>query len=360
MEKFILPKIAKAQQYLISIVLVCIVSALGFLVSDFLGYRSVALMLLVTVSILAMVFDILPVVIASVLSALVWDFLFIPPRFTLTVGTGEDGLLLFMYLVIVLVHVVLTSKIRRMEKEAMEKQEKERAIKLYNTILDSLSHELRTPISTIIGATDILKENNPNISDENKLILVNEISEASLRLNQQVENLLNMSRLESGIVQTKLNWVDVNELFYTVVNKCKPQESNHVIKVTVEENLPMVILDAGLMEEAIYNLVNNALLYTPNESEIHLQASIHNDLLKVVVSDNGSGFPSHEMEKVFAKFYRLYDSKPGGTGLGLSIVKGVVEAHKGTIRLKNAKSGGAVFTILIPAKTAYLSELKYE
>src|SRR5688500_12570611 len=130
MEKYALPyKISRPQQYLISIILVCLVAALGFAVSDFLGYRSVALMLLVTVSILAMVFDILPVLIASVLSALIWDFLFIPPRFTFTVGTGEDGLLLFMYLVIVLVHAVLTSKIRHMEKQAMEKHEKERAIK---------------------------------------------------------------------------------------------------------------------------------------------------------------------------------------------------------------------------------------
>jgi two-component system sensor histidine kinase KdpD len=360
MENYMLPKIKRNQQYLISIVVVCVVAGIGFLVSGFLGYRSVALMLLVTVSILAMVFDIYPVVIASVLSALIWDFFFIPPRFTLTVGTGEDSLLLVMYLVIVLVHVVLTSKIRRMEKEAMEKQEKERAIKLYNTILDSLSHELRTPISTIIGATDILKENNPNVSAENKQVLISEISEASLRLNQQVENLLNMSRLESGIVQTKLNWIDVNELFYTVINKCKSQSAKHTIQVQVEENLPMVILDGGLMEEALYNLVNNALVYTPPGSIIVLRASIHDELIKIVVSDNGKGFPNGEIENVFGKFYRLYDSKPGGTGLGLSIVKGIVEAHKGTVKLKNSKTGGAVFTILIPAKTAYLTELKYE
>lgn len=359
METYLLPKINRTQQYIISIVLVGIVSGLGFLIADILGYRSVALLLLVTVSILAMVFDIMPVLVSSVLSALIWDFFFIPPKFTLTVGTAEDGLLLFMYLVIILVHVVLTSKIRRMEKQALEKQEKERAIKLYNAILDSLSHELRTPISTIIGASDVLKDN-ANISEENKKVLIGEISDASLRLNQQVENLLNMSRLESGIIQTKLDWVDVNELFYTVVGKCNSKAEQHTIQVKVEENLPMVILDEGLMEEAIYNLVNNALIYTPPSTLISLHASIYNDLLKITVSDTGKGFPKGEMEKVFGKFYRLEDAKPGGTGLGLSIVKGIVEAHKGSIKLKNAKTGGAVFTILIPAKTAYLADLKYE
>ncbi len=357
METYMLPKINRTQQYIISITLVGSISGIGFLISDILGYRSVALLLLVTVSILAMVFDIMPVLVSSILSALIWDFFFIPPKFTLTVGTAEDGLLLFMYLIIILVHVVLTSKIRRMEKQALEKQEKEKAIKLYNTILDSLSHELRTPISTIIGATDVLKEN-PNISEENKKVLVGEISDASLRLNQQVENLLNMSRLESGIIQTKLNWVDVNELMYKVVKKCDTKAEKHTIQIQSDENLPMVILDEGLMEEAIYNLVNNALIYTPEGSDIHLQASIYNDLLKIVVMDNGKGFPNGEMEKVFDKFYRLDDSKPGGTGLGLSIVKGIVEAHQGTIKLKNAKTGGAVFTMLIPAKTSYLSDLK--
>jgi two-component system sensor histidine kinase KdpD len=169
-----------------------------------------------------------------------------------------------------------------------------------------------------------------------------------------------MSRLESGIVQTKLNWIDINELFYAVINKCKPQSAEHIIHVETNENLPMVILDGGLMEEAIYNLVNNALLYTPKGCSIILKAGIQDDLLKIVVSDNGPGFPKHEIENVFNKFYRLYDSKPGGTGLGLSIVKGIVEAHHGTVQLKNAKPNGAVFTLLIPAKTAYLNELRYE
>lgn len=361
MDSYVLPnKIKRSQQYLISLILVCLVSGVGFLTTDFLGYRAVALLLLLTLSILAMVFDILPVLLAAVLSALIWDFFFIPPRFTLTIGSGEDVLFLLMYFVIALVNAVLTSKLRKMEKQALEKQEKEKAIKLYNTILNSLSHELRTPISTIIGATDILKENNPNISTENKQILISEISEASLRLNQQVENLLNMSRLESGIIATKLNWIDVNELIYNVVSRFKEQSTDHEIVVKADENLPLVILDGGLMEQAIYNLINNAILYTPKGSIITIQTGIFNERLKITIADNGKGFPESEIEKVFDKFYRLYNTQPGGTGLGLSIVKGVVEAHQGTIHLKNGKHGGAVFTIVIPAKTSYLSDLKNE
>lgn len=353
-------KISRTQQYLISLILVGIATAIGLVISDFLGYRAVALLLLVTVSFLAMVFDILPVLFAAVLSALIWDFFFIPPRFTLTVGSGEDFLLLIMYFLIALVNAVLTFKIRKIEKQALEKQEKEKTIRLYNTILNSLSHELRTPISTIIGATDILKENNPNISSENKDLLISEISQASLRLNQQVENLLNMSRLESGVMQPKFNWIDVSELIYSVVTKCKEESSAHIIKVDVNENIPLAILDGGLMEQVIYNLVHNAIIYTPKGSTIIISATLENDHLKIIVADNGNGFPANEMDKVFDKFYRLYNTKTGGTGLGLSIVKGFVEAHHGTIELRNGKNGGAVFTILIPAKISYINDLKNE
>jgi two-component system sensor histidine kinase KdpD len=353
-------KISKTQQYLISAILVSIVACIGFLTSDLLGYRSVALLLLVTVSLLAMVFDILPVLLAAFLSALVWDFFFIPPRFTLTVGSGEDFLLLLMYFIIAFLNAVLTSKIRKMEKHALEKQEKENTIRLYNTILNSLSHELRTPISTIIGATDILKEDNPNISLKNKQVLVSEISDASLRLNQQVENLLNMSRLESGVIQTRLNWIDINELVHSVTGKFRNLSSGHMIRVVSAENLPLVILDGGLIEQAIYNLVNNAVLYTPKGCTILIHSDIEDEKLKIVISDNGNGFPENEMDKVFDKFYRLYNTQPGGTGLGLSIVKGVVEAHHGTVHLENGEKGGAVFTMLIPAKTAYLTDLKNE
>ena len=136
--------------------MVCSVAALGYFLQGFIGYRVVAFMLLVTVSILAMFFDIVPVLLAAVLSALIWDFFFIPPHFTFTVGTTEDMMLLLMYFIIALIHTVLTFKIRKMQEVARAKEEKANSLKFYNTLFNSLSHELRTPISTIIGSTDNL------------------------------------------------------------------------------------------------------------------------------------------------------------------------------------------------------------
>jgi two-component system sensor histidine kinase KdpD len=159
----------------------------------------------------------LTLLVAAVLSALIWNFFFIPPIFTFHIGNAEDLLMFLMYFFISLVNAMLTSRIRKQEIKARDQEEKEKTIALYNTVLTSLSHELRTPIATMIGAVDTLKENKDTLSNENKASLLDEIELASQRLNRQVENLLHMSRLESGIIRLHLDWCDINELVWTVL-----------------------------------------------------------------------------------------------------------------------------------------------
>ena len=115
-----------------------------------------------------------------------------------------------------------------------------------------------------------------------------------------------------------------------------------------------------MLEQIIYNLVNNACLYTKNNNTINISAVNHADILQVIVEDDGEGFPEGEIENVFDKFYRLKNSRTGGTGLGLSIVKGFIEAMNGTVGLQNISTGGARFTINIVAETNYLKNLKNE
>jgi two-component system, OmpR family, sensor histidine kinase KdpD len=334
---------------------IVIVSAFSYFFIGIIGYKVVAYLLLVTVSVLALFFDILPVLLAAFLSALIWDFFFIPPRFTFQVDNAEDFFLLIMYFIIAMVHSVLTYKIRQIQKETGKKEEKANTLKLYNTLLNSLSHELRTPISTIIGASDNLLMEASNLSEENKANLISEISVASLRLNQQVENLLNMSRLESGAIHIKKDWCDINEIIYAAIKRLEENNiKDHIININVKETLPLFKLDVGLMEQVLYNLIYNAVIYTPTNSFITINADCINECCVILVEDTGMGFPPDEIEKVFEKFYRLKYSKTGGTGLGLSIAKGFVEAHHGTIRLENKYSGGAKFTINIPTETSYL------
>lgn len=349
-----LNKLNKGRQYLYSAAIVLIISAICFGLSGFMGYRVVAFILLLTVSLLAVTFDILPVLMAAALSAFVWNFFFIPPRFTLHVGTTEDTILLVMYFVIAMISGVLTFKIRQLEKASRLKEERANSVKLYNTILNSLSHELRTPLAAIIGAADNLQLNK-NLTNENRDQLIAEISRASLRLNQQVENLLNISRLESGHIKPKNDWCDVVELIYETVKRVEENSVKRKINISVNQNLPLCSLDKGMLEQVIYNLLINAAIHTDPSCNIAISATCHADILQVIIEDNGEGLKHIDMKDVFLKFSRTKNSKTSGSGLGLSIVKGFTEALGGTVDLEKAKDGGARFTISIPVKTTHLT-----
>ena len=354
MEAFSFRKLNLNKQYALSLFFVLLVSISCYCFTGLIGYRVVALILMVTVSLIAMFFEMKPVLIAAILSALLWNFFFIPPKFTFAIKGAEDALMFLMYFVIALVNAVLTTKIRQIEKEANRKEEKENTLKLYNTLLNSLSHELRTPISTIIGASDNLQTMADKLTEVNKYELVSEISKASLQLNRQVGNLLNMSRLESGVIQPKYDWFDAGELVYDVLNQLKDNLKDKPVHVAIKDNLPLFRLDYGLVFQVLHNLVHNAITYLPKYAVITVRAMCKEDKLVLIVEDTGNGFPEGEMEKVFEKFYRLKNSGTGGTGLGLSIVKGFVEAMKGKIHLANMPDGGAIFTVEIPSELSYM------
>ena len=360
MKKILFHRPGIRRQFLTGIVLVVAVSLIGLAIHNLVGYRVIAFMLLVTVSILAMFLDILPVLVAALLSALIWDFFFIPPRFTLTVGTTEDRFLLLMYFIVAMINAVLTHKIRELEKTAKAKDEKARSVKFYTTLFNSLSHELRTPITTIIGSADNLQSNAPRLSEKDKADLISEISIAGIRLNQQVENLLNMSRLESGVLQIRKDWCDISDLIYKTLQRLEPSLQRYKITVEIPDKLPLFKLDFGLMEQVIYNLLINVSQHTPEDTMITIQADCVRDRLILIIADNGAGFPENEIPNVFDKFYRLKGASAGGTGLGLSIVKGFVEAHGGIVKLENLPVRGSRFTIEILTEKSYVNRLKNE
>jgi len=359
MKLFSLYKSTRQKQYLYSLTTVVIISGICFCLSASLGYRVVALILLLTVSLLAITFDILPVLISAALSAFIWDVFFIPPRFTVHVDTAEDTILLIMYFIIAMINGVLTYKIRQAEKLSMLKEEKANSVKLYNTILNSLSHELRTPLAAIVGAADNLQLNN-NLSLQDREQLVSEISKASLRLNQQVENLLNISRLESGHIKPKNDWCDIVELVFEVANRVEENNSRQKINISINQSMPLCSIDKGMLDQVIYNLLNNAVLHTDPGTMIRISASCHADMLEMIIEDEGKGFKDLDQKDVFQKFSRNKNSKSSGSGLGLSIVKGFTEALGGSVELKKGISGGAVFTLLIPVKTSYLKMAGHE
>lgn len=346
-------------QCLISIACVFVIAATCYYSTIFLGYKTVALLLLMTVSVSAMLFDILPVLLSAALSAFIWNFFFIPPTFTFHITDTEDLLMLLLYFVIASVNAVLTFKIRQEEKKSREKEEKETSIRLYNTLLNSLSHELRTPISTIIGSVDTLQEHKDKLSDKNQTELLHQIETAGLRLNRHVENLLNMSRLETGMLKPATDWCDVNELVHEVIQKASAADT-HTIYFYADEQLPLFKLDRGFIEQVLQNLIHNAIRYTPDHTHITISARQQTSALVCIIQDTGNGISEAELPFVFDKFYRLQNSRAGGSGLGLSIVKGFIEAHNGSVTLENDSSGGLICTIYIPAETSFVNHLKNE
>jgi two-component system sensor histidine kinase KdpD len=235
--------------------------------------------------------------------------------------------------------------LRNMAKQAFLLNESD---KLYKTLFNSISHELRIPVATIMGASDSLIT--VELPEDLRKELTGEIYKASKRLNRLIENLLNMSRLESGRITPRLDWCDLHDLINRVVENLKDELQPFTLHIVIPDNMPFVKIDFGLMEQVLYNLIYNATQYASVSVQLRIKAFYDKGLLTLQVMDRGPGFPVKEISLIFNKFYRVEGSKAGGTGLGLSIAKGFVEAHKGTIFAENRQNGGAKFTIKIPVE----------
>ncbi len=229
--------------------------------------------------------------------------------------------------------------------------------KLYKTLFNSISHELRIPVTTIMGASDtLLAQEYP---EDTRQRLYAQINLASVRLNRLIENLLNMSRLESGLISPNPDWCDVRDLANKVINALEQELKPFKKALIIPADMPLVRFDYGLTEQAVYNLLLNATQYAPQGSRIRLKMFYDNGNLVIQVMDRGNGFPESDLSSIFNKFYRGKDALAGGTGLGLSIVKGFVEAQKGKVIAENRENGGARFTLRIPVEiSAFLPDLK--
>lgn len=219
--------------------------------------------------------------------------------------------------------------------------------KLYNTLFNSISHEFRIPVATIMGASDALMSQ--TYDEPIKQELYGEIAKASERLNRLIENLLNMTRLESGRISPRFDWCEVNDLANDVLKNLEKELSLFKVEVVIAPDMPMVKIDYGLTEQLLYNLLFNATQYAPKGSNIRLKFFFDNDVLTIQVMDRGAGFKYPDILHIFEKFYRGEGAKPGGMGLGLSIVKGFVEAQGGSVTAENRNNGGARFTIKLPS-----------
>jgi two-component system sensor histidine kinase KdpD len=484
---------SKISDYIISVFFVLLTSFVCYPLRDMIGYQTVSLLMLLLVSILALFFGIGPILVSATLSAIVWDYFYIPPQFTFHISKPLDVMMLVMFFIIALLNGILTARTRRQEKRIRVREERTQALyqltkdlntvtgfedvkktakeyiqkyfslnsqiflrnsqfqlevtpeilsindksisewvfknsrkagkytdtlpssmytfypltgtsgpvgvlavdhpkqftfgeeqfwdaslsqisakfereafrddakkaylvneseKLYKTLFNSISHELRIPVTTIMAASENLLSNSYN--EETSQELHKEIRLASVRLNRLIENLLNMSRLETGRISPKPDWCDVHDLVSSITDSLASELKPFILSVVIPDEMPLVYLDFGLMEHVLHNLVLNATQHSPAGSQIRLKFFYDNGSLTIQVMDRGKGFENSELNAVFDKFFRGKSSTVGGTGLGLSIVKGFVEALNGTVQAENRANGGARIIINIPCKSTKL------
>ena len=223
--------------------------------------------------------------------------------------------------------------------------------KLQTALLNSISHDLRTPLVTITGALSSLADDAPALDDEARRSLIQTASEEADRLNRLVGNLLDMTRLEAGAITIHHEPCDVQDVIGAALAECEPRLGDRPVGIDIAAELPLVPMDFVLVERVLVNVIDNALKYSPIGSRIEIQAFTSNAFVEICVADQGVGIPSEDLARVFDKFYRV--QRPGnvsGTGLGLSISKGIIEAHGGFIGAENRKDGGTLITIALPLK----------
>ncbi|MGH8056653.1 MAG: ATP-binding protein, partial [Candidatus Entotheonellia bacterium] len=223
--------------------------------------------------------------------------------------------------------------------------------RLRDALLSSVSHDLRTPLVSIIGAVSSLLAYEANYDEATRRDLLSTIQEEAERLNRFVGNLLDMMRLEAGQLELKREWIDLGDVIGTALARLARPLNAHQLMVEVEPGLPMLWLDFVLVEQVLVNLLENAAKYSPPGNTIRVHARRDHQAVIVEVADGGVGVPPGELERIFDKFYRVPrgDRHGAGTGLGLSICKGIIEAHGGSISARSPGHGkGTVFTVTLP------------
>jgi two-component system sensor histidine kinase KdpD len=218
---------------------------------------------------------------------------------------------------------------------------------LRNTLLSSVSHDLRTPLASITGAITTLLQKDVTFGHDQRQELLQTIHEEAEHLNQIIRNVLDMTRLEVGAIKVKKTWQPLEEIVGAVLNRLDERLKGRPIKISLPEDLPLASFDPLLIEQVLVNLLDNAIKYTPLETPIELSAYVKDEEIIVEIEDRGTGITAGEEEKIFDKFVRG-SATGGGIGLGLTICRAIITAHGGWIRADNRQGGGAIFRFSLP------------
>jgi len=237
----------------------------------------------------------------------------------------------------------------QLAQQASQTEVLQAAEKLQAALLNSISHDLRTPLVSITGALSSLAEDGAALDAGARRVLVDNALEEARRLNRLVGNLLDMTQLEAGAVKVKREPIEPADLVGTALEQLRERLTDRAVVVEVPADVPLVSGDMVLLVQVLVNLLDNALKYSPPQAPIEVRARATSEAVEIEVADRGSGIPPEDLARVFDKFYRVqHRGNVTGTGLGLAICRGLVEAHGGQVQAANRPEGGARVWFTLP------------
>lgn len=348
---------------------------------------TVALAFLLVVLFVALFWGSRPALLASVLGVVCLNYFFLPPLYTLSIAHLQNWVALTAFFTTALVVGQLSARAKRRAEEAEQGRREierlytelqsaferasqaealRRSEKLKSALLDAVTHDLRTPLTSIKASITTLLDEVRGRSQEDQLVpleadarreMMEVIDEESDRLNRFISGLIDLARIEAGELQLRRRWGTVEEIIATALTRAEKLVGNRKVEVKVESELPVVRVDERAVSEVVYTLVDNAAKYSPPGSTIRISAERAGDeLIRMAVEDEGAGIRDELRARVFDKFFRatrdgdISTHQPAGTGMGLAIAKGIVDAHNGKIWIESGARGHGtrvVFTLPI-------------
>lgn len=322
-----------------------------------------------------------PALLASILSVLSYNFFFLPPYHTFTIADPQNWVALTAFFITALAVGQLSARAKQRAEEAeagkveikrlydnlqdaferaSEAEALKRSERLKSALLDAVTHDIRTPLTSIKASATLLLEDREATEEVEKLApdeqtaMLRVITHGADRLDRFVEGIVDLARIEAGDLKLNRNWGAVEDIIEAALAQAEPLIRQHRIRIAVENELPVVRVDARAVAEVIYTLIDNAAKYSPGNTLISIEGKrVADDIVEIAVEDEGPGIPVRLREKVFERLYRGHSNGGsgeliGGIGMGLAIAKGIVEAHSGHIWIENGPEGrGArvVFTV---------------
>lgn len=328
----------------LSLVLVGFLTGVMAGVRNFTDVGTVTVVYLIAVLFAAIHGGFLPAIVTALVAIGTADFFFYEPIYAFRVASPIHTLDLVLFLVV----AVVTGKLGT---DARKARVREQADSLRQALIGSVSHDLRSPLSSIIGSTSILARSREVTSSARILPLVQGIQEEAERLNDHIQNLLDSTRINSEGIRPHIEWVDPGDIVNAAVHRKQRHLAGHQLSIVIENDLPLVQVDPALIERALEHLIENAAKYSPAESAIELRAEKANGAVRLAVKDNGAGLSRGEQERIWERFYRSprLRERIGGSGLGLWIARALVTACQGRVEAVSAGVGrGSTLCLYLP------------